>query len=149
MVSAQHSTIRISTVLQTTTADTGTDVPYVKALTRVTSTLGPRALPGGPRPHQEVITASKTTGGELSLPLPTPVKATVLRKMLSNDFPKKEYLVRGFTEGFSLNFEGQRVGILAENSVTVRRNVDIALDKINKDINLGRIAGPFNSLRGR
>ena len=54
--------------------------------------------------------------------------------------------MRGFTAGFSLNFEGQRVGLLAKNSATARRNVDVALDKINKEINLGRIAGSFNSL---
>ena len=144
--SARPTTTKTLTASQTPTANTATDAISAKALTRATSTHGPRAPPGGPRPHQEGITASKTTGGEHSLPLPTPVKATLLRKMLSNNFPKKEYLVRGFTEGFSLNFEGQRVGLLAENSATVRRNVNVALDKINKEINLGRIAGPFNSI---
>ena len=66
--------------------------------------------------------------------------------MNSSNFEKKDYLVRDFKGFFFRNFVGRRVGLLAENSAIVRRNVEVALNKVNKEINVGRIAGPFNTL---
>ena len=52
-------------------------------------------------------------------------------------------LIEGFQEGFKLNFQGPRISIQAKNLRSVTTHEKALLEKINKEIDLGRIAGPF------
>lgn len=74
--------------------------------------------------------------------LPTPLKIGPLTSLLA-DFPKKDYLINGFTHGFSLEFKGTRVGFTSHNSPTVINNLGVALEKVGTEVKLGRISGPF------
>ena len=56
-----------------------------------------------------------------------------------------EFLLRGFTQGFSLNFHGTIKPFVCDNLKSFRLNPDVAKDKIDNELKLNRIAGPFKS----
>ena len=58
-------------------------------------------------------------------------------------YPGKNYIVNGFKFGFDLGFKGIDKEIRCKNNATVRANPVITREKINSEIKLGRIAGPF------
>ena len=65
-----------------------------------------------------------------------------------NTYPARQnaqILVDGFTFGFRLGYSGPRVSSFARNFVSVRENVALLQDKIDREVQLGRIAGPFSS----
>lgn len=69
-----------------------------------------------------------------------------MEPFLSNYNPKfTEQLISGFTVGFSLNFGGKRVSCTANNLASAVKNPSAADKKIQKEISLGRLAGPFVS----
>ena len=72
----------------------------------------------------------------------TPVKRETLARMLQN-YPNKQYIKNGFHQGFHLGFEGPECSTYGKNKSTVINNYDIALEKITHELNLNRIAGPF------
>ncbi len=49
----------------------------------------------------------------------------------------------GFTEGFSIGYSGPRVAMESRNLVSARRHPEAVREKINKELGLGRVAGPF------
>ena len=57
---------------------------------------------------------------------------------------KKDYLVDGFTYGFSLHFDGVEEELTGSNSKTALLHPDIVEAKINEEIAEGRIAGPYH-----
>ena len=59
------------------------------------------------------------------------------------DYPKKDFILQGFSQGFNLGFIGEEKDIRCKNNATVRQNPLIAKEKIFSEIKLGRIAGPF------
>ena len=76
----------------------------------------------------------------------TPVKPSNLEKLLS-EHPDKilvNYLVKGFTFGFSLCYEGPDMDRGADNLKSARDNLPILWQKILKEVRLGCMAGPFN-----
>ena len=79
----------------------------------------------------------------------TPVNANTLKELLQcsgYDSIKTEYLFKGFTEGFSLNYEGclRKVKRLAPN-LKLRVGSTLELwNKVMKEVKLGRYAGPFD-----
>ena len=83
-----------------------------------------------------------------TLPLPTkpitPVRADRLEVLL-NGYPKalKEYLIRGFKEGFHINFVGERRVFEPPNLRSALEQPDIVRDKLDKETKAQRIAGPF------
>ena len=79
--------------------------------------------------------------------LPTPVK---LNKMLPflNLYPGRQdanFLVNGFSFGFQLWHEGPRVSSTARNLVSAGKHPIVLQQNIDKELHLGRIAGPFCS----
>lgn len=78
---------------------------------------------------------------------PTPIRVGPLLKYLK-EYPVSEdalILAEGFTKGFLLHFEGPRMSTECENLLSVKQNPDIALEKVMKEVSLGRIAGPFKT----
>lgn len=76
----------------------------------------------------------------------TPVKADRLEVLLTG-YPVqlKGYLIRGFNFGFHVNFEGGRSVFEPPNLKSAIDRPDIVRDKLDKEINAGRIAGPFHN----
>ena len=54
-----------------------------------------------------------------------------------------EYLVNGFTNGFRLGYSGQRTSALSPNLKSCIDNPDTVTKKLNTEVALGRIRGPF------
>ena len=80
-------------------------------------------------------------------PLPTPIN---LAKMLPflNSYPDRQdasVLINGFTFGFRLGYDGPRVSSSAKNLMSVRDNWATVQEKIDREVHLGRIAGPYSS----
>lgn len=60
------------------------------------------------------------------------------------DLEKKQYLVNGFRYGFHLHFEGKRVFQDSPNLKSADLNPTTVDQKIKKELDAGRIAGPFS-----
>ena len=57
----------------------------------------------------------------------------------------REYLKRGFTEGFKLEFQGERSKRTPKNLKSVFVNPEIARAKIKEELDAGRFVGPFKT----
>ena len=72
--------------------------------------------------------------------LPTPVKVDRLSFFLSGYTPFiAEYLVLGFTFGFSIHHEGQRISSHSQNLMSALHNPDVVDLKIEKELLAGRL----------
>ena len=77
--------------------------------------------------------------------LPTPVRHQELKTLLVGHCDAN-FICQGFEKGFRLGYEGKVDSVsVGRNSRSVSQNVQVALDKIRGEIDLGRIAGPFPS----
>ena len=56
---------------------------------------------------------------------------------------KRGYLLNGFINGFSINSFKQPSNAIPQNLVSARQHPEIVAEKIEKEVKLGRIAGPF------
>lgn len=78
----------------------------------------------------------------------SPIKTTEVEKALV-DYPEQSIaksLLDGLKFGFKLNYSGPRLPLdLPTQSEIVGEKAVIASNKIQKEISLGRIAGPFTS----
>ncbi|XP_033738733.1 uncharacterized protein LOC117326194 isoform X1 [Pecten maximus] len=76
--------------------------------------------------------------------LPTPIKVQVLLPFLEG-YPRDafQFLYKGFTNGFTLKYQGPRIFRLSKNLKSALDNPTALKQKINKEIQLGRIQGPF------
>ncbi|XP_072025655.1 uncharacterized protein [Amphiura filiformis] len=75
----------------------------------------------------------------------SPIKLTALTPLLDL-YPKKQAAVllrEGFSNGFRLGYMGERVTRESPNLKSVADLHDKVLEKIDKEVRLGRIAGPF------
>ena len=52
---------------------------------------------------------------------------------------------RGFSKGFSLGYSGPRQALIGVNLISARQHPGMVRDKLTKEIQLGRVAGPFIS----
>ena len=76
--------------------------------------------------------------------LPTPIKVNELDQILDGyNTEKRRFLVDGFSQGFTLGYSGPREYSFANNSEATIKNSDLVDRKLQKEIELGRIAGPF------
>jgi len=55
-----------------------------------------------------------------------------------------ELLLSGFSEGFRLNYTGPRVSIISKNLISAELHKNETRDKLDKEVKLGRILGPFD-----
>ena len=80
----------------------------------------------------------------------TPVKLDVLNNQLLEagyNNEKREFLVNGFTNGFSLGYQNkQKVQINSPNLKLEVGNLTILWNKVMKEVKLKRFAGPFVNL---
>lgn len=77
-----------------------------------------------------------------------PINLTSLSKFLGF-YPNKSdsiELLKGLQQGFSLNYQGPRLPTDANNLPSARKYPYILQGKIDKDVEAGRIAGPFVSM---
>ena len=76
-----------------------------------------------------------------------PVKPDVLREMLTQidyDPVETQYLVRGFTEGFRLEYTGPRDKVLKSPNLKLTVGDHTTLwNKVMAEVKIGRFAGPF------
>ena len=72
----------------------------------------------------------------------TPIKASNLEEMLIS-YEGREYLVEGFKRGFKIGYQGDHSSVRGKNSKSILLNLEKAEEKIDKEVNLGRIKGPF------
>ena len=56
----------------------------------------------------------------------------------------KTELIQGLKHGFKLQYNGPRLPVQSKNSRSVSENPDLVREKIFKEIDLGRVAGPFD-----
>lgn len=78
----------------------------------------------------------------------TPIKLLKLGRWLK-DYSKEEkgFLLHGFQFGFRIPYEGKREFKLSKNLLSARNKLDILKQKISKEIEAGRVAGPFDQIQ--
>ena len=76
--------------------------------------------------------------------LPTPIKIGPLTHWLEG-YKEKNYIIKGFTHGFSLNISGQPNHLSNHNHPSALLIADLVQEKIDKEVTNGRTAGPFQS----
>lgn len=57
----------------------------------------------------------------------------------------RQYIIDGFRFGFRINFSGERCSQTCSNLKTALDNPDVLQEKLNAELAMGRIAGPFDS----
>ena len=78
--------------------------------------------------------------------LPTPVNPAILEKFLAGyDSVAREFLVHGFTVGFSVGFEGDISSTRCNNLKSCMAHPEKVTEKIHAEMAAGRLAGPFDS----
>ena len=76
----------------------------------------------------------------------TPVRANILEKFLEGyDQSSSKFLVEGISQGFHLNFEGSRTFRVSKNLLSAHKNHEVVNEKLQKEVALGRIMGPFST----
>ena len=77
---------------------------------------------------------------------PSPIKLHSLLPLLDvyPDRNAAQFLGEGFSFGFKLGFKGERCERESDNLKSVAQNPDLALEKLSKEVELKRIAGPFS-----
>ena len=93
-------------------------------------------LPEDKHRSHDLVTTSK---------LPTPIKVDRLNVYLEGyDSNAKEYLIKGFSEGFRLDYKGEREHITCDNLKSAIAVPEVVINKINKEVEAGRMVGPFD-----
>ncbi len=76
--------------------------------------------------------------------LPIPVKFEALEKHLEGfDKDKLDLLQSGFKEGFKIFFDGKDTSLESRNSKSALLNPKAVTKKLQNELDMGRIAGPF------
>jgi hypothetical protein len=79
--------------------------------------------------------------------LPTPVKHEVLNELLEGyDIVKRNYLIKGFREGFSIDNDVYHPNSDVNNLKTANDYPDIIDKKLQTEIDLGRLSGPHDEI---
>ena len=77
----------------------------------------------------------------------SPINLNELRKLLL-EYPDKlnaDILYDGFCTGFKINYTGPRTPLESKNLKSVFQNPELVVKKLQSEIDLGRIAGPFEN----
>lgn len=74
----------------------------------------------------------------------SPINVIALQEHLKNyDVTEAEFLLNGFINGFPLQYTGPRIARDSKNLRSTLLNPDIIKSQIKKEIQAGRVAGPF------
>ena len=76
-------------------------------------------------------------------PSPVCIKALIPSLDKYPDRKAAQVLKQGFSKGFSIGFKGPRLPMDCKNLTSARANHCVVMEKLKKEIRLGRIAGPF------
>ena len=76
---------------------------------------------------------------------PSPIRIQALISSLDKypDRKAAQVLKQGFSKGFSIGYNGPRLPVDCKNLTSARANHNVVMGKLRKEINLGRIAGPY------
>ncbi len=78
--------------------------------------------------------------------MPTPLDTSEFRRLLEGyDEEKKLYVLNGISYGFDIGFRGAYAATTCENSPLISQHLDVTRDLIQKEIDLNRMEGPFDS----
>ncbi len=67
------------------------------------------------------------------------------RHLMGYDPVEKEFVLRGFRDGFKLHFQGNRKQqIKSDNMPLTLQRPEVVWEKIMKEVNAGRVVGPFS-----
>ena len=78
--------------------------------------------------------------------LVTPVRVDRFEQLLAGyDQTLKQYLINGFRFGFRINFIGEITSFEALDLKSALQNPDTLFSKLSKELDAGRIAGPFDT----
>ena len=58
----------------------------------------------------------------------------------------RKKIINGFTQGFKLDFVGERKSSFAPNFLSAREFSGVIDSKVASEVALGRIAGPFDTV---
>ena len=103
---------------------------------------------GHPRPPPTPLHQQTSPKQKSKPPLPTPINAERLLYHLSQaevDSDATSYLYKGFTQGFSIGCEKAITDQIARNAYHAQQNPKIVQEKLQSEIDKGRMAGPFPS----
>ena len=76
----------------------------------------------------------------------TPVKMDRLESLLAGySLPLKTFLVDGFRSGFRISYIGEYSHFESPNLQSALHSPDVAFAKLKKEIDAGRVVGPFNA----
>ena len=76
----------------------------------------------------------------------TPVRVERFEKLLAGyDRTLQQYLFNGFRFGFRINLIGEITSFEAPNLKSALQNPEILFSKLSKELDLGRIEGPFDT----
>ena len=77
----------------------------------------------------------------------TPVKVDRLESLLAGySLPLKKFLVDGFRSGFRISYIGEYSHFESPNLQSALHSPDVAFAKLQKEIDAGRVVGPFHAL---
>lgn len=93
--------------------------------------------PPPPNPLHSIDKPNKTA-------VVTPIYIHKLSQFLSG-YQWANYLIDGFTSGFKLGYLGPRVSASASNLTSCKQHPDIVRQKLNEELQAGRVKGPFSS----
>ena len=101
-------------------------------------------VPNSPLKKSQTIQIPLTKSENMTLP--TPVSWKKLQFLLHGyDEIKADRLVEGFKNGFSIHFSGEIVSADQKTLLSAKHNPNIVDGKLAKELEKGRIAGPFDS----
>ncbi len=75
--------------------------------------------------------------------LPTPVDIRKLAHLLDG-FPKKSYIIEGFTHEFRIHYEGDDGAVQSKNSQPALEHMAAVDEKLEEELTAGRIRDPFD-----
>lgn len=138
---------RPDSVLHITQQDSAAPLPGALISMSVPAAEGPTpVLCSALDPHATTLppVADNTTRVAILHPaVTTPVNARKLNKLL-HGYKHQKYIIQGISEGFILHFQGPQAPLTSKNSHTIQAQINIVREKIQKELSLGRIAGPFD-----
>lgn len=106
-------------------------------------TWGDKSNPRGANPSSKVNNHHCPQANKLVV---TPVKVTFLGQFLEGyDDHLRTFLCEGFQQGFKIQYQGPRQHRSCKNLLSVQQHENIVAKKLQKEVSLCRIAGPFSS----
>lgn len=142
-VTAMHITVKESDAL-TASAPTSTHVSAVVGATRPSTDVPAKVTTTAATGNQPSMTAIPPTTNAPRRPNPSPINVAKLSKYLDGYY-NKQFIISGLTEGFSLQFQGPQTSLASKNSESITEFHHIVEQKLEKELKLGRISGPYVS----